>query len=184
MPHPASPEQITGNQEQPRCKGQESVPGFLPPAQHIQERIVLHQRERNEVGQDPQNSFPVNVHRILAVLIQPESKNIGEFQPVQKEEAQRRLYQENSAEQSAAPNQHERYRSDSQRRPADLAGSHGIDEDNDGLQDSGKALDIQLSAQNLQQQAAWAQHHPVKFPSADHAGKGLQAPGADFRQGE
>lgn len=64
------------------------------------------------------------------------------------------------------------------------AGGDGIEEDDDGLKDSGEALDIQLAAQNLQQQAAGAQHHSVEFPSAYHAGKGFQAPGADLCQRE
>lgn len=81
VPHSAPPEQIAGNQEQNRGKGEESVPDFLPSAQHIEERVILHQCERDDESQNPQHAFPINVHRVLAMFVQAESEDIGEFQP-------------------------------------------------------------------------------------------------------
>lgn len=184
MPHPHPPQQVAGDEEQQGGEGQESVADFLPSAQYVEQRIILHQSEGDDIGQNPQDAPAVDVYGVFAVLIEPEGEDIGEFQPFQKEEAQRRLDEEYPAEQGAAPAQHEEDRGNLEGRPVEPAGGHGVGEDDQGLEHPAEALQVALGAQNLQKEAAGTQHHPVELPSAHHAGKPLQPPGPDFRQGE
>ncbi len=184
MPHPRPPQQVAGDEEQHGGEGQESVPDFLPPAQHIEQRVILHQSEGNDIGQNPQDAFAVDVHGVLAVLVEAEGEDIGEFKPFQEEKAQSGLDEEYAAEQGAASGQHEEDCGDFEGRPGNPAGGHGVDEDRQGLEHPAEALQVALGAQDLQKEAAGAQHHPVELASAHHAGEGLQAPGPDLRQGE
>lgn len=97
MPHPRPPQQVAGDEEQHGGEGQESVPDFLPPAQHIEQRVILHQSEGNDIGQNPQDAFAVDVHGVLAVLVEAEGEDIGEFKPFQEEKAQSGLDEEYAA---------------------------------------------------------------------------------------
>ena len=166
MPDSNAPEGVTGKQEEEARQREDGIPVFTP-AEEEQQGIILDAGIGDEEGDDQQKAFSVDVKRIFSVFSRSVCKNVHEFQPFQGEKADGGIDQKQAGKQGGSSGDHENHGESSGGRPADVACLKAVDEHDDSLQEPGGAGEFDFLTEDLKDQAAGADHNPVKGAVAD-----------------
>lgn len=183
MPDPDAPEGIAGNQEEEARQRKNGVPVFAA-AEKKQQGVILDACVGDEEGDDQQEAFSVDVKRIFSMFPCAVRKDVHKFQSLQGEKADGGIDQKQAGKQGSSSGDHENQGEGSGRCPADAARLQAVDEHDDGLEESGGAGEFDLLPEDLKDQAAGADHDPVKGSVPDDRRESIEASGEGFRQRE
>ena len=149
MTDTGAPEQKAGNEEQAGNERCQKIKQAVAPTCQIEERIILYQSQRDDIGEKLQNSLSIYSERIRAKFPSAVCENINKFQSLRRKKAQRGMDDKQTGKNCDPWENHENQQHDIVCRPSDPAGWNGIAKYTYGLNQTPQPRELDLWAQYL-----------------------------------
>ena len=153
-------------------------------AEQILKRIVLDQCVRNQECTEGEDSFTVDIERVLAVSFCTVGQYIENSDITDHEKAAGCFNDEQGGKKCKAADGHQNQRQDAKRRPNEMGRANAQNQCNDSGNHRTDTTEIKTRCNDLQSRTDRPNQNGIKFSRANHTGDGFKATADAFAKSE